>query len=324
MGSRSDTITGAMTQQTEAQETSRGTTSNQSTSGSSEHQAALEWLEKARERFLSASIAFCDGSISEGQLRAARELLREWEARVIQLEAGSASPFTDETSPLTRPTPLDTVSESTATPEQADDLVTHEEVPPELRKQLNILDKKITRLERDFQNGKVNASQYRAIRRHYLGQREVAVRLRKKHPDSDRWKNVLEEGKTSFLMQLNEAACHSVGFYENKARGRIFQQGIMPQAAEEAMALLGTFGTHDPDSPTGPIFATQIEDGSALLLIPGRFTSCLSVYSQSPPAWQVRALREVHRNFEAANRSVLQKQEFDALVFPDLSRFVKK
>jgi hypothetical protein len=313
-----------MTQKTEAQETGRSATENHPTVENSEHKDALEWLEKARKRFLTASIAFCDGSISEGQLRAARELLREWEARVIQLEAGSNSPFTDDTAPLTSPEISDTVTPPTQKEVVVEEISIPEEVPLELQKKLAVLDKKISGLERDFELGKVNASQYRAIRRHYLGQREVAVRLGKKHPDSDRWKNVLEEGKTSFLMQLNEATCHSVGIYEIRSRERIFQQGIMPQAAEEAMALLGTFGTYDPDSPSGPIFATQIEDGSALLLIPGRYTSCLSVYSQSPPAWQVRALREVHRNFEAANRSVLQKEEFDALVFPDLSRFVKK
>ena len=51
------------------------------------------------------------------------------------------------------------------------------------------------RLEQDFQQGRINASQYRAIYRHYMEQREVALRLREKYPDSDRWRVVLEEGK---------------------------------------------------------------------------------------------------------------------------------
>jgi hypothetical protein len=108
-----------------------------------------------------------------------------------------------------------------------------------------------------------------------------------------------------------------------KTRERIFVHDEMPASAEEAMALLGTFGTAETDTPSGRMFATQTEDGSALLLIPGRFTVCLAVFSQSPPAWQVRALREVHRNFEAANRAALSRGDLKSLVFPDMDRFVR-
>jgi hypothetical protein len=71
------------------------------------------------------------------------------------------------------------------------------------------------------------------------------------------------------------------------------------------------------------MFATKTDSGETLLLIPGSFTVSLAVFSQDPPAWQVRALREVHRNFEAANRSALQREKHGNLVYPDLSRFVK-
>jgi hypothetical protein len=63
------------------------------------------------------------------------------------------------------------------------------------------------------------------------------------------------------------------------------------------MALLRTFGPSAGGAPAGRMMATQAEDGSALLLIPGQNTAALVVFSQQPPAWQVRALREVHRNF---------------------------
>ena len=64
---------------------------------------AYEQLEHARERMLSAALAFCDGTISAGQLRATRELLREKENKVADLE-GKASPvFVEETSGGSRP-----------------------------------------------------------------------------------------------------------------------------------------------------------------------------------------------------------------------------
>ena len=47
------------------------------------------------------------------------------------------------------------------------------------------------------------------------------------------------------------------------------------------------------------------------------------MFSQDPPGWQVRALREVLLNFEAANRAALRRKDRDTLIFPDLRRFVK-
>ncbi len=296
--------------------------------GDSEYLAALERLERAQDRLLSAAVAFCDGLISAGQLRAVRELLREQQRKLDEMGGIQASPFLEGVSEEVEAEP-----ETTQAPPELETIAASSDVieaprideieDPELRKRLAALDQKIARLEQDFQQGRINASQYRAIYRHYMEQREVALRLREKYPDSDRWQIVLEEGKTRFLLQLNEAACFSVGLYDINNRDRIFVEGDMPAAAEEAMGLLGTFGAADETSPDGRMFATKTDSGETLLLIPGAFTVSLAVFSQDPPAWQVRALREVHRNFEAANRPALQRENRGNLVYPDLSRFVK-
>jgi hypothetical protein len=299
-----------------------------------EYLEALEKLERAQERMLSSAIAFCDGLISAGQLRAVRELLREQERKIDALGGIQASPFMDGVPEASRTQEPPAAASQPAAPVidevVATDLVEAVEEPslqdiedPELRRRLEALDEKIARLEQDFQQGRINASQYRAIYRHYMEQREVALRLRQKYPDSDRWQIVLEEGKTRFLLQLNEATCYSVGLYHKDSRDRIYVHGDMPASAEEAMGLLGTFGSSEGNSPDGRIFATKTENGETLLLIPGSFTVSLAVFSQDPPAWQVRALREVHRNFEAANRPALQRGDTKKLIFPDLSRFVK-
>ncbi len=297
-----------------------------------EYLAALQKLERAQERMLSSAIAFCDGLISAGQLRAVRELLREQERTIDALGGIQASPFmedipapaaTAESAPeaaaVAEPVPA-----TPPAPTEELDVPSAEDIEdPELRNRMDVLDQKIARLEQDFQQGRINASQYRAIYRHYMEQREVALRLRQKYPDSDRWQIVLEEGKTRFLLQLNEATCHSVGLYAKDSRERIFVHGDMPSSAEEAMGLLGTFGSGEGSTQDGRMFATKTESGETLLLIPGSFTVSLAVFSQDPPAWQVRALREVHRNFEAANRPSLQRGDTAKLIFPDLSRFVK-
>jgi len=286
-------------------------------------QRAREQLAIARERMLSAALAFTDGTISAGQLRAVRELLREKDNHLAKLE-GATPPVFVEDPPA--PTEVGLIGEETLTDRSIKETLSLEletEDAPELMEMLTALDEKLDRLEDDFEHGRINASQYRAIRRHYQEQREVALRLKQAHPRSDRWRVVLEEGRTTFLMQLNEAQCTCVALFDLNSRDRIFLQGDMPPAAEEAMGLLRTFGPSRKESGPGRMLATHLDDGACLLLIPGHFTAVLAVFSQDPPGWQVRALKEVLLNFEAANRAGLRKSQPDKLVFPDLRRFVK-
>jgi hypothetical protein len=292
-----------------------------------ELEQAYKDTERALQRMLSAAIAFCDGIISAGQLRAVRELLREQELRLTRLEGKYTPPFVEEppvhaviqdpeiiTTPPIQNKPEELPPELPINPPAS---------PSELTGMLISLDQKLARLEQDYRQGRVNSSQYRAIQKHYLEQKEVATRLRQTHPDSDRWKVVLEEGKTTFLLQLNEAAVRCVAFYDLKSHERIFDQGEMPLDAEQAMALLGTFSSTETEPRTGRMVATHTDDGTALVLIPGRYTAALVSFSQDPPGWQVRALREVHRNFEAANRAALERDQRQSLIFPNLERFFK-
>jgi hypothetical protein len=286
---------------------------------------AYAQLNVAKERLISAALAFCDGSISAGQLRAVRELLREKENRVIRLEGETPQVFVEETPAVSPSSDVDLVTKERLQDAVPEDVQLSQGVTDtdELSSRLAALEQKMGRLEEDYREGRINSSQYRAIRRHYEEQREVAISLKQQHPDSDRWRVVLEEGKTSFLLQLNEAVCQSMAVYDKETRKRIFVEGEMPEVAEEAMALLRTFGPSGQDAPHGRMMATHADDGSALLLIPGQFTAALAVFSQDPPGWQVRALREVHLNFEAANRAALSRGDYGALILPDLNRFVK-
>ncbi|HLF37264.1 MAG TPA: hypothetical protein VI520_04945 [Anaerolineales bacterium] len=286
-------------------------------------QRGREQLAIARERMLSAALAFCDGTISAGQLRAVREFLREKDSHLAKLE-GATPPVFVEDPPAQAEVGL--IGEETLTDRSIKETLRLEletEDAPELMEMLTALDEKLDRLEDDFEHGRINASQYRAIRRHYQEQREVALRLKQAHPRSDRWRVVLEEGRTTFLMQLNEAQCTCVALFDLNSRDRIFLQGDMPPAAEEAMGLLRTFGPPRKESGPGRMLATHLDDASCLLLIPGHFTAVLAIFSQDPPGWQVRALKEVLLNFEAANRTGLRKSQHEKLVFPDLRRFVK-
>ncbi|MGA9533179.1 MAG: hypothetical protein WBR18_10730 [Anaerolineales bacterium] len=293
---------------------------------------AQDKLNRARQRMLSAAIAFCDGLISAGQMRAVREMLREQELTIADLGGEPRAPFVDpESEPVAAPPPSvpveplpDSVESAAEGQRSALAKSMQEPIDEELRSMLGRLSEKNSQLELDFQQGRINASQYRAIRRHYLEQHEVALRLHQANPSSDRWRVVLEEGKTTFLMQLNEAECRCIAFYDVHSRECVFVQGTLPDEAQDAMRFLSTFGKSGGDQPSGRMFATQTDDGLSLLLIPGRYTASLVAFSEEPPGWQVRALREVLRNFEAANNAPLSRGELESLVFPNLDRFFRE
>lgn len=291
-----------------------------------EVEAALKRLELARERLVSATIAFCDGAISFEQLRAVREYYRQQDLYLTQLTGRQVPPFEEETrSPepeVIEPATLPPI-EAPIQPEPTLDLHLDGEQADDIRARIELLDRKLAILEENFAMGRINATQYRAIRKHYTEQRQVALRLHASNPRSDRWRVVLEEGKTFFLMQLNEAACLGYAIYDIETRQRLFLQGRLAPSAEEAMALLGTFGPPAAEGQAGRMLATRTDDGESLLLVPGRFTAALITFSQDPPGWQVRTVREVHRNFEAANHPALSRGERRNLVFPDLSRILK-
>lgn len=312
-----------------------------------ELQGAEERLEQIKSKFFEAAVAFCDGSISAGQLRAYRQLLRDEEGRIDFLKQKLKKPEPPPPAPEPeKPTPdveifpdaLKAFATSSAkvearpaTPQPMTAVAPVSSAAPtvpakrltDFQRKLAELDKKVMRLEDDFQRGQINASQYQAIKRHYLEMREVAQRLKAKNPESERWRAVLQEGRTSFLKQLNEAVCLGVGIYDIISRDRVYIYGNIHPAMEESMARAGSIGKTDLESPKWRMFKTQAMDGSTLVMIPGKYTVSLANFSQDPPDWQVRALREVHRNFEGANQASLDRGERRDLVFPNLGRIVK-
>ncbi len=279
---------------------------------------AQEQAARAEKRLLDAAIAFCDGQISAGQLKAVREFHREKLARLEFLRRGQPTATEDEEPAAVLPAdpePTQPLIES-AVPQPM-------HAPPELRARLRELENKLHDLDRRLQAGDITRSQFEAIRSQYIEQRLSALEMYERHPESEGWRLVLEEGKTTVLMQLNEAACSCVALYELATRDQLYVHGVLPPEAEEAMTLLRTFGSPEAGASKGKMYATRTDSGLTLLLIPGRYSAALVVFSEDPPSWQVRALREVLSNFEIANRVSLDRADRRALIFPNLRRFVK-
>jgi hypothetical protein len=115
--------------------------------------SAYKQVELALQRMLSSAIAFCDGAISAGQLKAVRELLREQELRLSQLEGNYTPPFMEE-EPLPKQILDNDIFTAPPISEVANDVVQAPKGPViqdanELRDMLTSLDQKIATLEGD-------------------------------------------------------------------------------------------------------------------------------------------------------------------------------
>ena len=306
-----------------------------------ENQAALAQLVKARQRLYAAAIAYCEGHISAGQLRAIRELLRAHEQQLAERGEVVLPPFIEDLAHVPETAERGSTDASAGTqpppPEEAEmvgnvryraaehrtPVIKVYDPDQTMQQKLDTLERKINRLEEDIREGRINSSQYRAIYRHYEEQRTVAVRLHERHPGSEQWRVVLEDGKTNFLMQVHEAVCYGAAFYDYRSQELLYLEGKLPGQAREGIAFLGAFGGPVVGDQSERMFATQSDDGTTLLLIPGRFSAALVAFSKEPPEWQARALREVHRNFECGNRAVFEQGLTRSLVFPNLSNFIR-
>lgn len=302
-----------------------------------EGQEELAQLQKARQRLYSAAIAYCEGHISAGQLRAVRELLRAHEQHFTEKGEVILPPFIEglefenedelQSDVVESPEFVESPTEEANTPDITPPAVNVRElaVDPDdpMQEKLVALEEKLVRLEEDIHAGRINPSQYQAISKHYEEQRTVAIRLRDRHPSSDQWRVVLEDGKTNFLMQIHEAVCYGVAFFGYKSHELLYLEGRLPDRSNESISFLGAFGGPVAGDQSERMYATQSEDGTTLLLIPGLYSAALVAFSKEPPEWQARALREVHRNFEYANRTTFERGLTRSLIFPNLSNFIR-
>ena len=112
-------------------------------------------VEMARSRLINAAIAFCDGGISAGQLRAVRELYREQATRLESLTRQAVSPFV-QALPGSPETPPGKIPTAPLRPKGVQDtLLASNNLLPELAEMLTVLTQKVGRLEEDFKAGRI-------------------------------------------------------------------------------------------------------------------------------------------------------------------------
>lgn len=185
------------------------------------------------------------------------------------------------------------------------------------------LREKMAQVATEFAAGKINRAQFNAIYSRYNEQRTITERLLERNPDSEAWRQVVQEGHTGFLRQHYEARVLAYALYDNESSMPIASHGHFKIETGLLVPMLSSFRAAASEMFGAGLKSTAIEGGRWLVFVPGEFTTAIVLFSLEPSALQLDRVQDLHRDFERANHQALSRGETrpERLVFPQRALF---
>jgi len=182
---------------------------------------------------------------------------------------------------------------------------------------LEQLRRKMEAVASEFGEGKINRAQFNAIYGRYSEQRTIIERLIQRNPENQAWKQAAAPGHTSFLRDHFEARLLSYLVYQHGLATPLMmggrQQPDMGQISQVLQALWGL-----PNRPKVGLARKAMGNSQWLVLALGEFAVTLVLYQLEPSAAQANLVRDLHADFERANKLALERgtRSLDRFVFP--------
>lgn len=173
----------------------------------------------------------------------------------------------------------------------------------------------------EFAGGRLNRTQFHAIYQHYSERRIIIERLLQRDPESDAWKQVAQPGHTTFLRAHFEARPVFYAVFGHKLPRPLNIGGQRsPKLVEQIGKLLRTLWNLQTPPESG-LARKAVGDGQWLVLAMGKFGITFVVFSLQPSAAQTNRVRDLHTDFERANRRLLERGSANPsrMVFPQRS-----
>lgn len=177
---------------------------------------------------------------------------------------------------------------------------------------------KMERTARDFAAGLLNRAQFEELYAHYQAERANIEFLLQAYPESDRWRAAVTEGHSVAIRRRHQARVVAYSIYDNDTSLPLYTFGDFKMESELVVGMLSGFRSASVEILGSGLRKTEVEDGKALYFVPGRYTTLVALHSSDPSPIQLRALEDVHRDFETANEELLERGGAEAwqLVFP--------
>jgi hypothetical protein len=196
-----------------------------------------------------------------------------------------------------------------------------EQPPDDPNEALDYLRRKMERLANDFADGRINRAQFNAIYGHYSEQRTIVERLLQRNPGSDAWRQVVTPGNTGFLRSHFEAQpVFFVVFRHHEPKPMTSGGEMTSQDRQQVERVLRALWKRQEIQPG--LARREMEDGRWLVVAVGEQAVTLVIFTLQPSAEKSNLVRDLHADFERANRLSLRRQQLpERMVFPQRSLF---
>lgn len=187
------------------------------------------------------------------------------------------------------------------------------------RQVLRELEEKLTALAYEYANGDINAPQYNALYRHYNEKRALIEHIADTNPDNPTWRTVAEQDDSQLLRQQFESRLDYCAVFQRGSQTPLLTEGKLPRnVAEQLLKLLQSMW--EAKTWRKGVAGKSLGEGMWLVLTMGEQGMTLAVFYLQPSRQQMHHVRDVHKDFEQANQSLLKKRVTTGrLVFPQRS-----
>lgn len=182
---------------------------------------------------------------------------------------------------------------------------------------LEILRRKMEIVANEFSQGKINRAQFNAIYGRYTEQLSIVAKIIERNPNNDAWKLAAAPGHTTFLRDHFESRLLYYLVYQHQIAIPLMmggpQQANMDQVSQVLKTLWGL-----PNRPKVGLARKSMNNGQWLVLALGEFAVTLALFQLEPSAAQANLVRDLHADFERANKRALERgtRSLDRFVFP--------
>ncbi len=176
---------------------------------------------------------------------------------------------------------------------------------------------KMESVARDFSEGRINRAQFNAVYGHYSERRAIIQRLMERNPQNDAWKQVAAPGHTGFLKSHFEAHPQFYVVFRHRHPYPLATEGEETPKVREQVGKMLRVLWHMDSIPRGGLARKSMGNGQWLVLASGEHAVTFVVFSLQPSAAQQTLVRDLHADFERANRLALMREQGpERMVFP--------
>ncbi|MFN8378481.1 MAG: hypothetical protein U0452_07395 [Anaerolineae bacterium] len=196
--------------------------------------------------------------------------------------------------------------------------------PDDPQEALILLRQKTETAVDEYAKGLINRVQFYAIYQRYNEQRAIIEKLVQRDPDGDAWRQVVSNrGHTGFLRARLEAQPMSYSIHAAEQLAPLLTGGTPPVRSyfptESALKAVWAM----PNRPVIGLGRKPLKDEHWLVMAVGERAATLVLYSLEPSKTQARLLRDLHLDFERANKLALERGWLapERIVFPQRALF---